>query len=474
MDKTLTPDICVIGAGSGGLTVAAASAAFGINVVLVEKGEMGGDCLNTGCVPSKALIAAARKVHAIRTAGQFGVSAGDVEVDFQRVHDHVHDVIAAIAPNDSVERFTGLGVHVIQDAGEFVDEKTVRAGETLIRARRFVIATGSTAAVPPIDGLADVDYLTNESIFDLTKGPDHLIVIGGGPIGMELAQAHRRLGARVTVLEAMQPLGKDDPELAAIVVDSLRAEGVDIRAETRVTRVAQNGDIIDVEVETVTGTETVSGTHLLVAVGRKPSVEGLGLESAGIAYDRAGVTVDNALRTSNRRVYAIGDVAGGPQFTHVAGYQAGLVVQSILSPFAARQNLSALPWATYTDPEFAHVGMSEAEAAEKHGNIRVLRWPYSENDRAQAERRTEGHIKVIVDRKGRILGADVVGENAGEIINMWALALSQKMKIGAFRNYISPYPTFSEIGKRAAVSYYAGATSNPLLRRIIRFIVNLK
>jgi len=474
MDKTLTPDICVIGAGSGGLTVAAASAAFGIDVVLVEKGEMGGDCLNTGCVPSKALIAAARKVHAIRTAGHFGVSAGDVEVDFQRVHDHVHEVIAAIAPNDSVERFTGLGVHVVQEAGEFVDEKTVRAGETLIRARRFVIATGSTAAVPPIDGLADVDYLTNESIFDLTKGPDHLIVIGGGPIGMELAQAHRRLGARVTVLEAMQPLGKDDPELAAIVVDSLRAEGVDIRAETRVTRVAQNGDTIDVEVETATGTETVSGTHLLVAVGRKPSVEGLGLERAGIAYDRAGVTVDNALRTSNRRVYAIGDVAGGPQFTHVAGYQAGLVVQSILSPFAARQNLSALPWATYTDPEFAHVGMSEAEAAEKHDNIRVLRWPYSENDRAQAERRTEGHIKVIVDRKGRILGADVVGENAGEIINMWALALSQKMKIGAFRNYISPYPTFAEIGKRAAVSYYAGATSNPLLRRIIRFIVNLK
>lgn len=474
MSNTLTPDICVIGAGSGGLTVAAASAAFGASVVLIEKGEMGGDCLNTGCVPSKALIAAAKKVHSIKNAAAFGVTADNIQVDFQRVHDHVHGVIAAIAPNDSVERFTGLGVHVIESEGVFVDDKTVQAGETLVKARRFVIATGSTAFVPPIDGLQDVAYLTNESVFDLTQGPDHLIVIGGGPIGMELAQAHHRLGAKVTVLEAFIPLGKDDPEMAAIVVEALRKEGLDIRAGAKVTKVSSGGSGIEVEIETETGTETLAGSHLLVAVGRKPSVEGLGLERAGIPYDRKGIKVDDALRTANKKVYAIGDVAGGPQFTHVAGYQAGLVVQSILSPFPARQNLTALPWATYTDPEMAHVGMNEADAAERHGEVRVLRWPYSENDRAQAERKTIGHIKVITDRKGRILGADIVGENAGDIINMWALAISQKLKIGAFRGYISPYPTFAEIGKRAAVTYYAGATSNPWLRRIIRYILNFK
>ena len=474
MENTLTPDICVIGAGSGGLTVAAASAAFGVKVVLIEKGRMGGDCLNTGCVPSKALIAAAKHAHGMARAAEFGVTAQNVQIDFERVHDHVHRVIGAIAPNDSVARFTGLGVQVIQDTAEFVDHETVRAGDFLIKARRFVIATGSTAAIPPIPGLDKVPILTNESIFDLKQSPEHLIVIGGGPIGMELAQAHRRLGARVTVLEAFTPLAKDDPEMSAIVIDCLVREGVDIRAGAKVTAVSGSAGAIDVEIETDAGGERVSGSHLLVAVGRKASVDGLGLERAGIRFDGKGVTVDSALRTSNRRVYAVGDVAGGPQFTHVAGYQGGLVVQSILSPFAARQDLSALAWVTYTDPEFAHAGLSEADAIKAGKTIRVLRWPYAENDRAQTERKTTGHIKVVTDHRGRILGADVVGENAGEIINMWSLALSQKLKIGAFRGMISPYPTYSEIGKRAAVSYYAGAASNALLRRAIRFILNFK
>ena len=474
MADTLNPDICVIGAGSGGLTVAAAAAMFGVNVVLIEKNRMGGDCLNTGCVPSKALIAAGKRVHAIQTAEKFGVKAGPPEVDFQAVHDHVHGVIAAIEPNDSVERFEGLGVRVIQAAAAFTDKDTVRADGIDIKARRFVIATGSTAAIPPIDGIDTVPVLTNESIFDLTEGPEHLIVIGGGPIGMELAQAHRRLGARVTVLEMFSPLAKDDPEMAAIVVDCVKAEGVDIRDGTKVTNVSGEADAITVTFETEDGPDSVTGSHLLIAAGRKPTVDGLGLDKAGIAFERSGVTVDDALRTTNRRVYAIGDAAGGPQFTHVAGYQGGLVVQSILSPFPARQNLSALPWATYTDPEFAHVGLSEKAAEERHGTVRVLRWPFHENDRAQAERKTIGHIKVVTDRKGRILGADVVGANAGEIINMWALAISQKMKIGAFRSYLSPYPTFAEVGKRAAVTYYASAASNALLRRVIRFILNFK
>lgn len=474
MSQILKPDICVIGAGSGGLTVAAASAAFGVDVVLVEKGKMGGDCLNYGCVPSKALIAAGKKAHMHRIAPTFGVSGAAPTIDFQRVHDHVHEVIAAIEPNDSVERFTGLGVNVIQEAAVFTDANTVQAGDHTIKARRFVVATGSSAAVPPIPGLDSVPYLTNETLFDLTEGPQHLIIIGGGPIGLEMAQAHRRLGAEVTVLEAFAPLGAGDPEMAEIVLTCLREEGIDIRAGAKVSKVSGQAGAITVTIESADGESQVTGTHLLVAAGRAANVDGLGLEAAGIAYSAKGIKVDDALRTTNRRVLAIGDVAGGPQFTHVAGYHGALAVQSILSPFPAKQNLTALPWVTFTDPEYAHVGLSEAEAAKRHGDIRVLRWPFTENDRAQAERKTRGHIKVITDKKGRILGADVVGEAAGEIINMWALALSQKMKIGAFRGYISPYPTLAEVGKRAAVTYYAGATANPLLRRIIRFILNFK
>ena len=474
MVDILRPDICVIGAGSGGLTVAAASAILGVSVVLIERDRMGGDCLNTGCVPSKALIAAARKVHDMRTATEFGVTARDIEVDFARVHDHVHEVIAAIAPMDSVERFTGLGVHVIQEAARFIDPDTVQAGDHQIKAKRFVIATGSRAAVPPIPGIDNVEVLTNESVFDLKECPGHLAVVGGGPIGMELAQAFRRLGAEVTIIEALTPLARDDQEMAAIVIESLRREGVDIRSGAKVERVEKHEGGVRLHLATADGLAEIDATHLLVAAGRKPNVEDLGLEHADIAYDYKGISVDNALRTGNRRVYAVGDVAGGPQFTHVAGYHGGLVVQSILSPFAARQNLSALPWVTFTDPELAHVGLSEEEAASRHGDIRVLRWPYAENDRAQAERRLTGHIKVVTDRRGRILGADIVGDQAGEIINLWALALSRKLKIGAIRAAFSPYPTLSEIGKRAATTYYAGAASNPLLRRIIRFILRFK
>ena len=466
----LTPDICVIGAGSGGLSVAAAAAAFGVDVVLIEKGKMGGDCLNYGCVPSKALIAAAKHAQDIREAKAFGIDAGSPEVDFARVHDHVHGVIAGIAPHDSVERFTELGVHVVQAAARFADARTVVADGVTVRARRFVIATGSSPAVPPIPGLDTVSYLTNETIFDLTECPEHLIVVGGGPIGMELAQAYRRLGARVTVLEALKALAKDDPDLAHVAVDRLRADGVDIREGAKVTSVENHDDGIAVRVEAEEGESLISGSHLLVAVGRRPNVNDLGLEEAGVAHDRRGVTVDRGLRTSNRRVYAIGDVTGGLQFTHVAGYHAGLVIRSILFRMSVREDRGIIPWVTYTDPELASVGLSEAEARAQRADIRVLSWPYSENDRARAERRTDGMIKVITDHKGRILGAGIAGHNAGEIINMWALALSQKMKIKAFTGFVSPYPTMAEVGKRAAITFYTPSLSNPWLRRIVRFL----
>ncbi|AXS39228.1 FAD-dependent oxidoreductase [Breoghania sp. L-A4] len=473
----LTPDICVIGAGSGGLSVAAAAVAFGVDVVLVEKGKMGGDCLNYGCVPSKALVAAAKHAHGIREAAAFGVNAGDPQVDFARVHAHVHEVIASIAPHDSVERFEGLGVRVLQDEARFVDARTVSAGGHTIRARRFVIATGASPMVPPIPGLDDVSYLTNETIFDLTECPGHLVIIGGGPIGMELAQAFRRLGARVTVLEAMKALGKDDPDLAGIVLERLRAEGIDIREGAKVARVEQRGAGVAVHVESddAPAEAAIEGSHLLVATGRRPNLAGLDLDAAGIIHDRRGIIVDRGLRTSNRRVYAIGDVAageeaGGLQFTHVAGYHAGLVIRSILFRMPVHENRGIIPWVTFTDPELASAGLSEAEARARHSDIRVLSSAYAENDRARAERRTEGSIKVITDSRGRILGAAIAGANAGEIINMWALAVSQKMKIKAFTGFISPYPTMAEIGKRAAIGFYTPSLANPWLRRLIRFL----
>ena len=471
MTTLLTPDICVIGGGSGGLTVAAGAAAFGVPVVLVEKGRMGGDCLNYGCVPSKALIAAARRADAMRNAAQFGIADVEPEVDFREVHRHVHSVIAAIAPNDSVERFQALGVHVVSAEARFRDRRTVIAGDFEIRARRFVVATGSSPLVPPIPGLDEVGYLTNETVFDLKRLPGHLVIVGGGPVGIELAQAHRRLGSRVTVVEGAVALGREDPELAAIALRRIRADGVEIRENAKVVRVEKRGrNGVRVYVEQEGAVATVDGTHLLLAVGRAANVAGLDLEKAGVRFDNKGVKVSDKLRTSNRRVYAVGDAAGGLQFTHVAGYHGGLVLRPLLFRLAARENRAIIPRVTYADPEIAQVGMTEAEARAKHGRIGVLRWPYSENDRAQAERQTEGFVKVLADKGGRILGVGIVGANADELISLWALAISRGLRLRDMTGFVPPYPTMSEIGKRAAISYFAPAARRPVVRWLLRLL----
>jgi pyruvate/2-oxoglutarate dehydrogenase complex dihydrolipoamide dehydrogenase (E3) component len=310
-------------------------------------------------------------------------------------------------------------------------------------------------------------------VFDLTRRPGHLIVIGGGPIGMELAQAHRRLGSRVTVLEAAKALGKDDPELAALVLRQIRAEGVDIRENAKVAKVEKRGKTgIRVHIETDGGRKAIDGTLLLVAVGRAANVAGLDLEKAGIDYDAKGLVTDR-LRTTNRRVYAVGDVAGSLQFTHVANYHAGIVIRALLFRLPAREKLGAVPWATFTDPELAHVGMTEADAVKAGKKIRILRWPFAENDRAQAERRTEGHIKIVAGSRGRVLGVTIVGANAAEMINMWALGLSKGLGLRDVAGYVALYPTMSEIGKRAAITYFAGAAGKPLVRRLIGLLRRL-
>ena len=468
--QLLTPDICVIGAGSGGLTVAAAAASFGVDVVLIESGKMGGDCLNYGCVPSKALIAAAKQAHSKIESVKFGVEFPEMNVDFKGVHDHIRHVISTIEPHDSVERFEGLGVKVILAAGKFIDNATVQAADYQIKARRFVVSTGSSPAVPPIPGLQEVPYFTNETIFENTEKLDHLIVVGGGPIGMELAQSHARLGVKVTVVEALKILGRDDPELVEIVVNQVKTDGVALLDQALVKEVMRNNDLIQVTIEQDGKTQTVEGSHLLIATGRVPNTSELGLESAGIAFDKKGIHADSGLKTSNRKVFAIGDVASGPQFTHWAGYQAGLILRNILFRLPIKENRDLLPWVTYTSPELAHCGLSEEQARERFSNIKILSWDYKENDRAQAERKVEGKIKIIITKNGKILGADIAGYNAGELISMWGLAISKKLKIRDMLGFVPPYPTFTEMNKRVSVSNYSESTKNPVVRGIIKFL----
>jgi pyruvate/2-oxoglutarate dehydrogenase complex dihydrolipoamide dehydrogenase (E3) component len=474
MAEQLTPDLCIIGAGSAGLSLAAAAASLGAPVVLIEKGQMGGECLNTGCVPSKAMIAAAKRAVAIRSSGPFGIKSAKPEVEFAEVNDHIHRVIDAIAPNDSKERFTGLGVRVIEGQARFRDPRTVIVGpgkdaQFEIVARRFVIATGSRPAVPQISGLELVPYLTNENVFELRELPKHLIVLGGGPVGMELAQAFRRLGSEVTVLDAGAPLGKEDPECAAIVLDTFARDGITIRSGVKVGRVRRMRQRVEVVLEGDTE-EIIQGTDLLVATGRRPNIDALDLDAARIKHEPRGIVVNRRFCTSNRRVFAIGDVTTLPAFTHAASHEAGLLVRHLLFRLPIKMNPDDIPRVTFTDPELAHVGLTDAQARERHGSIRVLRWPYHDNDRAQTERETRGHIKVVTNAKGVILGATIVGAAAGEQITAWTLAISHRLNIRAFAEVVVPYPTYMEIGNRAAITFFTPRLATSWVRRLLNLL----
>lgn len=477
-ETSLTPealkvDLVVIGAGSGGLSVAAGAAQLGLSVVLFEKGEMGGDCLNYGCVPSKALIAAADKAHQAQNAG-LGIGAADPVVDFAAVMAHVHRTIATIAPVDSQERFEGFGVRVVRAAARFVDDRTVVGGDVRVEARKIVIATGSRAAVPPIPGLKATPYLTNETVFELTELPRRLIVLGGGPIGVELGQAFRRLGSEVVIVEAADILGREDSEAAKVVLDQLVGDGVELRPRTKAVRAEiVDGDPVLI-VQGPQGESRIEGSHLLIAVGRHPSTGGLDLEKAGIAHDAKGITTDKSLRTTNKRVYAVGDVAGRGQFTHLAGTHASLFVRRAI--FGAQVNADALavPRVTYCDPELAAIGLSEAEARQAHGDdVRVETFHFNDNDRAQAEGDIRGLGKLITTRKGKVLGVTLVGRHAGDHIHVWALALSAKLKLSALTGMIAPYPTRGEIGKRLAGMWYTPALFSDRTRKLVSFLKHL-
>lgn len=481
--QQISPDICVIGGGAGGLAAAAAAAAFGVHVVLVDKGPLGGAAVQHGALPSKALLAAAERARlaadgARRAAGSLTLLTARLGTDYAAARAHVRDVIAAAAPNASRERLNGLGLRLVEGTGRFTDPTTVAADGYDIKARRFVIATGSSPALPAIPGLADVPFLTEETVFDLAECPRHLIVVGADAAGLELAQAFRRFGAAVTVLALAEPLADHDRECAAIVLDALARDGVVVRSGVAIKDVRRVLARLHVDIATTpdqqsgeaAGEETIEGSHILVAAGRLPNLADLDLDAGAIRYRPDGIEVDPRLRTSNRQVYAIGDVTGAPRYTHLATHHAGLVIRHALFRTPVRADRLALPRVIYTDPELAEVGLDEAAARARFGTIRVLRSPYRENDRALATGATTGHIKIVTDRRGAIRGAAIVGAGAAENIAAWALAIGQGLNIDAMAGVIVPYPSYAEVGKRAAMTYFTRGLTSPSTRRIIGWL----
>jgi pyruvate/2-oxoglutarate dehydrogenase complex dihydrolipoamide dehydrogenase (E3) component len=467
MPQLLTPELCVIGAGPGGLGAASAAAAFGLSVVLIERGRMGGQSLHAGSLPSKALLAAAKRVHDIKTAWSFGVKAGDLSVNHRAVMEHVQSATEAMAANVTEERYNGLGVDVVKASACFIDADTVEAGGYEIKARRFIVATGSVPLVPPIPGLERVPYFTNETIFSHIHRIPHLIVLGGGSPGVELAQAYRRLGSDVTIIAPGPALPRDDPELRAHLLKHLRDEGIRVLENARIERVEPFGSNIQAVFAMLGKSYSVEGSHLLLAMGRAPAIAGLSLEAAGIKYSERGIAVTSNLRTANKKVYAIGDVTGEWELQHAAEHHAAIAIKNALFRLPLRTQHAAMPWVTYTDPEVAHVGMTEEAARERHGRLTILRWPYGENARAQAERQTSGFLKVIASGRGKILGAGIVGAQAGEIIQMWSLAMQKGISLRGMRSIIPPGPTLAEMNKSAADVYFLPSAQSPFLRRII-------
>ena len=465
-------DICIIGAGAGGLSIASVSAQLGLNVCLIENHKMGGDCLNYGCIPSKSILAAAKAVKSLKKMPELGIHINGVEINYQKVYQHIHQVIKTIEPHDSVERFESLGVTVKMGSAAFIDNNMVLLNKEHISAKHFVIATGSRAFVPNITGLSDIKYLTNETIFNLTETPKHLITIGGGPISCELSQAIKLLGAEVSILQRRQLLPHDDIDLACIVKDELIKDGISIYEHA--TEIHSVGKTLDGEIcvtFTQNGqTKSITGSHLLVATGRQVNVSSLNLERAGIEYTSKGIQVDAKLKTSNKRIYAVGDVTGGFLFTHIAGYHAGIVIQNMLFKKPTKVNYKAIPWVTYTSPELAHVGISHEQASKEYPKGKTITVDFSELDRAQTEKQTTGKLKATFDHKGNPVSVSIVGKNAGELIYPWIIAMENNLSIGKFSKFIAPYPTWGELTKKVVSKYYEPILYANKTKKLVRFL----
>ena len=472
-------DLVVIGGGTAGLVTAAGSAGIGARVALVERERLGGECLWTGCVPSKALIAAARAAAEARSAGRYGVHTDGVEADFAAVMGGVRSTQDSIAPHDSPDRFRALGVDVMKGEARFTGERTITVDGRPLHARRIVLATGSAPAVPPVLGLSEVPYLTNETIFSLTALPPRLLVLGGGPIGLEMAQAFARLGSQVHVVEAApQLLPREDQELAALLGERLEAEGVRLHLGCKAIRVERtrygNGICLTLEANADAGASTpatLEGDALLVATGRTPRLEALELARGGVDAGKGGITVDEGLRTTAEGVWAAGDCVGPLRFTHVADYQARLVVRNAFFPLTGKADYSVVPWVTFTEPELAHVGFTEGEARERYGDgVRVWRRPFADVDRAITDGETSGLVKLVTTARGKILGGHVLGHGAGNLIGEITLAMKHGISAHALGSTMHAYPTYPEAVKQAAEQYTKSRFTG-VLQRIVHWYV---
>ena len=466
-------DIVVIGGGSGGLVVAAGGSTLGAKVALVERHKLGGDCLWYGCVPSKSLIKSAQIAYQMRHADRWALSPGDPRPDLARVMERVRSVIAGIEPNDSPERFRGLGVDVIFGSGKFVAHDAFEVNGRRLTAKTFVIATGSRPAVPPIPGIDSVPYLTNETVFDLREQVPSMLVIGSGPIGSELAQAFQRLGSKITVVDiAPAILPREDPDLASVVFRQLVDEGIRYHFNASIIKVSGSHGAIATTIKGKDGVEhVVQTTHLLVAAGRRLNVEGLELANANVEEEKGRIVVDAKLRTSNPNIYLVGDVAGGFQFTHVAEHHAGVVLRRAIFRLFWTKPTPVIPWCTFTEPELARVGISETEAREQKIAHKIYKFPFEEIDRARAEGETAGFAKLVTDPKGKLLGAAIVGPHAGELIAEYALAIAQGMNAKDISAVVHTYPTLASISRRVAdqrMKEGLTPSSKMLIKRIFR------
>lgn len=470
-NETIQAGLCIVGAGAGGLSLAAVAAQLGIKVVLVERHKMGGDCLNTGCVPSKALLAAAKHAWATVHQSKFGCTVEKASINFSQVMAHVHGAIAEISPHDSVERFEGLGCRVILGHGRFIDPHQLAVDDKyVIKARQFVIATGSSPMCPPIEGLKNINYFTNETIFNLQRLPKHLVIIGAGVIGCELGQAFAMLGAKVTLIARSTILPKEDPQAVALIRDAFKQLHIRLVENTQVQSVAELAERVAVVVNSANGEEIITGSHILVATGRKPNCEGLDLAKADIELVDNAIKVDMRLRTSQKHICAIGDVIAQQQFTHVANYHAGILIKNLLFRLPAKVQTYFIPKVIYTSPEIAHVGLTQLDAEQQSIMVVVKTLSYQQNDRAVAEGMTDGFVKIIADRKNRVLGVTIVGGQAGELINIWGIAVRKKMSLKQLTDNIVAYPTLSELNKRAAGLFYQDALFSNKTKKLVRWL----
>ena len=463
-------DLVIIGGGSAGLTAAGFAVQLGARVALVERDRIGGECTWTGCVPSKTLVKVAQVAHHMRTADRYGMRPVEPQVDLKSVMAHVRSVVTDVYHEESPATLRADGIDVFLDAARFLDPHTLAAGETTLTARHVLVATGAHPVIPPIDGLDGVNHLTYESVWDLEALPRHLLVLGAGPIGCEMAQAFRRLGAQVTLLASRdRVLPRDEPAASRILGEVFEVEGIDVRYNARAQRAWQDESGIHL----LAGDDELVGDVLFVATGRRPNVDGLGLEQAGVAYSAKGIQVDDHLRTSQRRIYAAGDVIGRHQFTHYAGWQAVIAVRNALLPGASKGIPERVPWTTFTDPEVAHVGLTEAQAQDKFGDEVVMHeWPMARVDRAQSEGDTAGFIKLVYRKDGTLLGATVVAGRAGEMIHEWIVALERGLKVGDLSGVIHVYPTYStanwQVAAAIRVEQLLGGTSGQIVRGLAR------